>query len=56
MELFTLGRRPPAAYTENDIREAARALTGWDNDWYDELGAHNFRFDPEPRTRAHKAL
>lgn len=27
-ELFTLGKRPQA-YTEKDIREAARALTGW---------------------------
>ena len=27
-ELFTLGKRPQV-YTENDIREAARALTGW---------------------------
>lgn len=26
MELFTLG---PGSYTENDVREAARALTGW---------------------------
>ena len=34
MELFTLGadRSPILAYSEFDIREAARALTGWRND------------------------
>jgi Protein of unknown function (DUF1800) len=45
MELFTLGA-DRGAYTENDIREAARALTGWRNSWSNELGAHNFRYDP----------
>jgi uncharacterized protein (DUF1800 family) len=25
----------------------ARALTGWRNDWSEELGNHTFRFDPE---------
>jgi hypothetical protein len=44
MELFSLGA-DRGAYTEEDIREAARALTGWRNDWSSELGAHNFRFD-----------
>ena len=46
MELFSLGA-DSGAYTETDIREAARALTGWRNDWSNELGAHNFRFDPK---------
>src|SRR5919198_1413803 len=46
MELFTLGadRR---AYTEHDVREQARALTGWRNDWDDNVGPVNFRFDPD---------
>lgn len=44
MELFSLGA-DSGAYTEQDIREAARALTGWRNDWSSELGSHNFRFD-----------
>jgi len=44
MELFSLGA-DSGAYTETDIREAARALTGWRSDWSNELGAHNFRFD-----------
>jgi hypothetical protein len=45
MELFSLGA-DRGAYTEDDIREAARALTGWRSDWSSELGSHNFRFEP----------
>lgn len=45
MELFSLGA-DRGAYTEDDVREMARALTGWRNDWSAELGDHNFRFDP----------
>jgi uncharacterized protein (DUF1800 family) len=45
MELFSLGA-DRGAYTEDDIREQARALTGWRNDWSGEQGAYNFRFDP----------
>jgi uncharacterized protein (DUF1800 family) len=41
MELFTLGA-DRGAYTETDVRELARALTGWDADWQD--GWVNFRF------------
>jgi len=44
MELFSLGA-DRGAYTETDIREMARTLTGWRNDWSNELGAHNFRYD-----------
>jgi Protein of unknown function (DUF1800) len=44
MELFSLGA-DRGAYSEDDIREQARSLTGWRNDWSSELGAHNFRFD-----------
>ncbi|MGH2713314.1 MAG: DUF1800 domain-containing protein, partial [Thermoleophilaceae bacterium] len=54
MELFTLGA-DRGAYTEADVRELARALTGWDSDWSAELGMHNFRFvggrhDPGAKT------
>jgi hypothetical protein len=45
MELFSLGA-DRGAYTEDDVREMARALTGWRSDWSAELGNHNFRFDP----------
>jgi hypothetical protein len=46
MELFSLGA-DRGAYTETDVREQARALTGWRNDWSAELGNYNFRFDSE---------
>jgi hypothetical protein len=54
MELFSLGA-DRGAYTEEDIREQARALTGWRNSWSEELGAYAFRYDPkrhdgEPKT------
>jgi len=29
LELFTLGKGPTVAYTEDDVRKAARVLTGW---------------------------
>jgi uncharacterized protein (DUF1800 family) len=44
MELFTLGANR-GAYTETDVREMARALTGWRATWDDELGYTDFRFD-----------
>ena len=45
MELFSLGA-DRGAYTETDVREQARALTGWRDDW-GEQGTYNFRFDPK---------
>ena len=47
MELFTPRGRLAAPTPRTDIREQARALTGWRNDWSSELGAYNFRFDPK---------
>jgi uncharacterized protein (DUF1800 family) len=44
MELFTLGA-DRGAYSERDIRELARALSGWTRTYTAELGHHNFRFD-----------
>ena len=44
MELFTLGAG--RGYTEDDVREQARALTGWRVDWDDGVGYDDFRFDP----------
>jgi uncharacterized protein (DUF1800 family) len=44
MELFTLGAGR-GAYTEDDVREAARAMTGWRATWTDGVGFHSFRFD-----------
>ncbi len=42
MELFTLG----SGYTERDVREAARALTGYRSKWGDR-GLVSIHFDPE---------
>jgi uncharacterized protein (DUF1800 family) len=48
MELFTLGVSDASGYpySETDVREQARALTGWRADWVDDVGYTNFRFDP----------
>jgi uncharacterized protein (DUF1800 family) len=43
MELFTLGAG--RGYTERDVREQARALTGFENDWQRGVGPTNFRFE-----------
>jgi uncharacterized protein (DUF1800 family) len=45
MELFTLGA-DRGAYTKTDVREMARALTGWRASWVDDVGWTDFRFDP----------
>jgi uncharacterized protein (DUF1800 family) len=44
MELFTLGAGH--GYTEGDVRQQARALTGFRNDWRRSVGPTNFRYDP----------
>jgi uncharacterized protein (DUF1800 family) len=44
MELFTLGA-DRGAYTEEDIRQAAKALTGWRCDYVTTIGYTNFRYD-----------
>src|SRR2546423_6144522 len=49
MELFTLGAG--RGYGEEDVRQQARALTGFRYTWRDGAGAVNFRYDP----RAHDA-
>src|SRR3954470_19311440 len=43
MELFTLGEGN--GYTERDVREQARALTGWTSTWRQGKGDTDFRFD-----------
>jgi hypothetical protein len=55
MELFSLGA-DRGAYSEDDIREQARALTGWRNDWSSEEGAHNFRFEPKWHDTGNKTV
>jgi uncharacterized protein (DUF1800 family) len=43
MELFTIGEGN--GYTERDVREQARALTGWTSTWKRGKGQTDFRFD-----------
>jgi uncharacterized protein (DUF1800 family) len=45
LELFTLGA--DRGYHQDDVHQNARALTGWTNDWDQELGPVNFRFEPK---------
>ena len=45
MELFTLGADRSGGYTETDVREQARALTGWICD-FGNAGPEHFRFYP----------
>jgi hypothetical protein len=54
MELFSLGAER-GAYTEDDVREMARVLTGFTAEWSEGEGLHNFHYDPsrhdtEPKT------
>ncbi len=53
-ELFCVGKGPKAAFTESDVQEAARVLTGWGVDWDTVIAAgevqSNF-FDFQHETR-----
>jgi len=55
MELFSLGADRDA-YTEDDIRENARALTGWAADYVDGTGWTNFHFDPDLHDNTNKTV
>ncbi len=44
MELFTLGAG--RGYSERDVREQARALTGFESEWSERRGDYGFRYDP----------
>src|SRR3954469_14933770 len=55
MELFTLGA-DRGAYTEQDVRELARAFTGWRATWTDPDGWGNFRYDPTRHDTATKTV
>jgi len=55
MELFTLGA-DRGAYTEQDVRNLARALTGFDFDWSDELGMYDFRYVPQRHDTGTKTI
>ena len=54
MELFTLGAG--RGYTESDVRQQARALTGFRNDWRRGVGSVNFRYDPKAHDSGVKTI
>ena len=58
MELFTLGVSDDSGYpySEDDVREQARALTGWTADWVDDVGYTNFRFVQARHDRGSKTV
>ncbi|MTD46759.1 DUF1800 family protein [Conexibacter sp. W3-3-2] len=55
MELFTLGANR-GAYTEQDVREAAKAFSGWRGSWTDPIGWNSFRFDPNHHVAGSKTI
>jgi uncharacterized protein (DUF1800 family) len=55
MELFSLGA-DRGAYTEADVRETARALTGWRSSWTSALGDYNFRYDATYHDATNKTI
>lgn len=55
MELFTLGAGR-GAYTEDDVRELARAFTGYRVDWVDGIGFTNFRISDSRRDTGAKTI
>jgi Protein of unknown function (DUF1800) len=54
MELFSLGA-DRGAYTETDVKEMGRALTGWRAEWGEE-GYQNFHFDPAHHDTGEKTV
>jgi len=64
LELFTVGKGPTAGpgdyttFTEKDVEEMAKVLTGWtDEGWFDEDGIQpGFLFDPEEHDTSTKTL
>jgi uncharacterized protein (DUF1800 family) len=54
MELFTLGA--DRGYSERDVRQQARALTGWTNDWAESIGPYRFRYEPEYHDPGYKRI
>jgi uncharacterized protein (DUF1800 family) len=54
MELFTMGAG--SGYSERDVREQARALTGWTADYRNGIGWTNFHFKRDQHDDAMKVV
>jgi len=55
MELFSLGA-DRGAYTETDVREMARALSGWTAEWTKSSGLQNFHFQASHHDTGKKTI
>jgi hypothetical protein len=55
MELFSLGA-DRGAYTEDDVREMGRALTGWRAEWTESAGLQNFHYDQSYHDEGQKTI
>ncbi len=55
MELFSLGA-DRGAYTEKDVKEMARTLTGWTAEWTESAGLQNFRFQASHHDNGNKTV
>jgi uncharacterized protein (DUF1800 family) len=63
LELFTLGKGPNSKYTEDDVKAAAKLLTGWKDDYVETpVGSGKFQFvikftanDHEPASKTFSA-
>ena len=55
MELFSLGA-DRGAYTQTDVHEMARTLTGWTAEWSEDIGLYNFHFDPSRHDETPKTV
>jgi hypothetical protein len=55
MELFSLGA-DRGAYTQDDVHEMGRCLTGWTAEWSSELGLYNFHFEPSSHDEGQKTV
>jgi Protein of unknown function (DUF1800) len=55
MELFSLGA-DRGAYTEEDVREMGRALTGFTAEWSSEEGLHDFHYEPARHDETDKTV
>jgi uncharacterized protein (DUF1800 family) len=55
MELFSLGA-DRGAYTQEDVKEMARVLTGWTAEWSSNEGLHEFEFDTARHDKTEKTL
>jgi uncharacterized protein (DUF1800 family) len=55
LELFTLGKGPESQYTENDVAEAAKVLSGWKTENFEQLNTIT-NFFPDRHSQDNKTF